>query len=390
MFRLKAKQKLQVVIVMLFAGIVAYASADGPEWGYTNAPNDFGNCTACHDKHLVDTGTGSVKISGLPAVYQPGENYTFTVTTSQTNRIRFGFQLTALDKLNKRAGTLASVDGNTQVLNQTGIGGRQYIEHTNRGTLSAVVGSRTWQVRWTAPATDIGTVRFYVAGNATNNSGIQDDDDWVYTTSALVDSLTTLVTLSLETRPDGEVLEAGSVFTIDWTTTNPSNIDNTELRYSTDDGATFPISNLLSFSTDPAVTGFDWTVPNTPTTKARLRVKIGKKSGDAVEVVTDSFTIAGDGVSVPVILNASVSGKKLLVTGQNFSNGATLHKCSDCTTPATEGSKVKKVSNDSEMPSALIVAKKAGKDIPRGSTVILQVKNPDGTLSEPFSFTRPL
>jgi hypothetical protein len=389
MFRLKGKQKLQVAIVVLFASIIAYASADGPEWGYTNAPNDFGNCTACHDKHLVDTGTGSVRISGLPVVYQPGQTYTFTVTTAQTNRIRFGFQLTALDKLNKRAGTLASVDGNTQVLDQTGVGGRQYIEHSTQGTLSAVLGSRTWQVRWTAPATDIGTVRFYVAGNATNNSGIQDDDDWVYTTSVLVDSPTTVVTLSLETGPGGETLEAGSLSPIDWTTTNPSNIDNTELRYSTDDGATFPISNLISFSTDSAVTSFDWTVPNTPTTKARLRVKIGKKSGDAVEVVTEAFTIAGDGVSVPVILNASVSGKKLLVSGQNFVSGATLHKCSDCATPATEGSKVKKVSNDSEMPSTLIVAKKAGKDIPKGSTVILQVKNPDGTLSEPFSFTRP-
>jgi hypothetical protein len=389
MFRLNAKRKLQVVIVTLFAGIIAYGSVDGPEWGHTNAPSDLGNCTACHDTHLVDTGPGSVRISGIPAVYQPGQAYTFTVTTSQTNRVRFGFQLTALDQLNKRAGTFASVDGNTQVLNQTGVGGRQYIEHTEQGTLAAVAGGRTWQVRWTAPATDVGAVRLYVAGNAANNDG-KNEDDYIYTTSSLVDSPTTLVALSLDTRPDGETLEAGSQFLIDWTTTNQSNIDNTELRYSTDDGATFPISNLISFTTDPAVTSFDWTVPNTPTTKARLRVKIGKKSGDAVEVVTDAFTILGDGVSVPVILNASVSGKKLFVSGQNFGGGATLHKCLDCTTPATEGSKVKKVSNDSGMPSTLIVAKKAGKDIPPGSTVILQVKNPDGTLSGPFSFTRPL
>ncbi|HWN99416.1 MAG TPA: choice-of-anchor V domain-containing protein [Blastocatellia bacterium] len=390
MFRLKAKQKLQVAIAMLFASIVAYASADGPEPGYTNAPNDLGNCTACHDKHLVDTGTGNVRINGLPAVYQPGQTYTFTVTTSQANRIRFGFQLTALDMLSKRAGTLATMDGNTQLLGQTGVGGRQYIEHTNQGTLSAVLGSRTWQLRWTAPATDIGVVRFYAAGNATNNSGVQDDDDWIYTTSALVDSPTTLVTVSLDTRPDGEILQAGSVFSIGWSTTNPSNIDNTELRYSTDDGATFPIANQIFFTTDPAITSHDWTVPNNPTTKARFRLRIGKKSGDAVEVITDVFTIAGDGSVVPTILNAAVSGKKLLVSGLDFGDGAALYMCSDdCTEPATQGNKVKKVTNDEEMPATLLRAKKAGKDIAHGSTVILQVKNPDGALSDPFSFTRP-
>src|SRR6185295_3883322 len=182
------KKNLQVALVILFASIVAYASVQGPEPGYTNAPNDLGNCTSCHDKHLVDTGPGSVRINGLPAVYQPGQTYNFTVTTAQSGRIRFGFQLTALDQLSKRAGTLASVDSNTKLLFETGVGGRQYIEHTETGTMAAVVGSRTWQLRWTAPATDIGTVRFHVAGNATNDSGVQDDDDWIYTNSTLVDS----------------------------------------------------------------------------------------------------------------------------------------------------------------------------------------------------------
>ena len=47
-------------------------------------------------------------------------------------------------------------------------------------------------------------------------------------------------------------------------TTGASNIDNIDVRYSTDDGATFPITNQVFFTTDGSVTGFDWTVPNVP------------------------------------------------------------------------------------------------------------------------------
>ncbi|MEK6299672.1 MAG: choice-of-anchor V domain-containing protein [Acidobacteriota bacterium] len=379
MARFQAKQKLQIAIVMLFATIVAYASVQGPEPGYTNAPNDLGNCTSCHDKHLVDTGPGNVRISGLPAVYQPGQTYTFSVTTSQANRIRFGFQLTALDQLGKKAGALASVDSNTKLLFETGVGGRQYIEHSEAGTMAALSGSRTWQLRWTAPATDIGTVRFHVAGNATNNSGVQDDDDWIYTNSMLVDSPTTLVTLSLETLPDGQTLQAGSVFALDWTTTNPSNIDNTELRYSTDDGATFPISNQILFTTDTSITSHEWTIPNTPSTDAKLRVKIGKKSGDAVEVVTDVFAIAGDGSGLPAprITGASLSGKKLYVTGENFQMGAKVE---------LNGEKQKTV-NEEDFSHSL-KCKKAGKNIEAGVPVTLVVKNADGTRSQPFTFVK--
>src|SRR5262249_10227379 len=143
-------------------------------------------------------------------------------------------------------------------------------------------------------------------------------------------------------------------------------------------------------TTDPSVTSVDWTVPAMVSTKTVLRVRIGKKSGDSVEVKSGRFTITDGSAPVgPVISDAEVSGKKLRVNGQNFGDGATLYMCSDCTTPATEGSKVKKVSNNEETPTTSLTAKKAGKEIAHGSTVILQVKNPDGALSNAFTFTRP-
>jgi hypothetical protein len=386
------KQRIQAVVLVLFVVAVAYAKVEGPDPGYTGAPGDIGNCVDCHDTfHQANVGPGLVKLSNLPVVYNPHQDYTVTVTTQQSGRVRFGFQLTAVDTTGRRAGTFAALDGTTQVLPDTGAGGRQYIEHTEQGTLAAIAGSRTWQVRWTAPDTDIGTVVFYVAGNAANNSG-DNQGDYIYTSSGFVDSTASHVTVAFESDPSGQTLDAGSHFNIDWTTTGDSNIDNIELRYSTDDGATFPITNLIFSSTDPSISQFDWTVPDKATNQAKVRILVGKKSGDAVQIISDRFTIVGSGGGppVPVITGASASGKKLFVGGEAFGLGAKVYWCDSCEQPSKDGAKLKKVSNDVENPTTLLISKKGGKQIAPGSTVLLQVKNPDGTLSEPFEYMRPI
>jgi hypothetical protein len=115
----------------------------------------------------------------------------------------------------------------------------------------------------------------------------------------------------------------------------------------------------------------------------------GSEIGDRIYITNVTVNPAGvQPTGPPRIISAEVSGKKLIVTGENFGDGATLYMCNDCENPASDGNKVKKVSNDSESPNTILKAKKAGKDIARGQTVILQVKNPDDTLSDPFSFTR--
>src|SRR4029453_12543439 len=107
MFKLHRKEKLQSIVVILFVAVVAYAKITGPDAGYTNAPGDLGNCTACHDEFEVpNVGPGSIRMNDFPAVYNPGQQYTVSVTVQQANRQRYGFQLTALDKNGNRAGTL--------------------------------------------------------------------------------------------------------------------------------------------------------------------------------------------------------------------------------------------------------------------------------------------
>ncbi|HSE98761.1 MAG TPA: choice-of-anchor V domain-containing protein, partial [Blastocatellia bacterium] len=320
------------------------------------------------------------RIDDAPAVYEPGRQYTLRVVTQQTGRQRFGFQLTAIDKNGERVGTLAPLGGDSQLNPVTGEGGRQYINHTQAGVSSTSSGTRLWLVRWTAPATDKGTVRFFVAGNAANGDGTN-QNDYIYTNSFISESPTTVVIVSFETDVTGLTLEAGSRFTIDWNATNPSNVASYDVRYSTDDGATFPITNLIFATTDANITSFDWTVPDVPTDRARIRVQASTRSGAAVEIRSGKFTINGSGEpapAVPAILSAEVIGKHLYVNGNNFQQGAKV-----------EMNSVKIKTKNEEDFSHRLRCKKSGKKIARGQTVMLKVINPDNSESELFPYTRP-
>ncbi len=256
-----------------------HAFSSGPPGGNTGAPNELTCATSgCHSG-AVNTGPGQFTITGLPARYDPGMTYQVTVTnsTSDNSRRRWGFQLTALTSGNARAGNLANNSGFTSILNDDGPGGnRQYIEHNLQGTFAGDGSPAAWTFNWTAPATNVGSVTFYAAGNQANNNG-NNTGDQIYTTTLTV---------------------------------NPP----------------------ATSSGPPSITG------------------------------------------------AVLQGKQLIVTGTNFDLGALL---------LLDGVRVKKTGNDEINPTTTLVARKGRNLIVPGQMVVLQVKNLDETLSEPFSFTRP-
>ena len=75
------------------------------------------------------------------------------------------------------------------------------------------------------------------------------------------------------------------------------------------------------------------------------------------------------------ITSASVYGKKMFLSGENFLVGAVI----------LLNGEEEKTRNDDQNPSTKLIGKKAGKKIKAGDRV--QVRNPDGTLSEEFIFT---
>ncbi len=129
---------------------------------------------------------------------------------------------------------------------------------------------------------------------------------------------------------------------------------------------------------------FNWVAPSTNVGPVTLYAagnqgdNNGVNTGD--QIYTATVTINPPSAGTPIIDSAAVSGKKLVVTGKNFDIGAVL---------LLDGAKQKKTVNDDGNPSTMLVAKKSGKNIDHGATVTLQIRNLDGTLSEPFSFTRP-
>ncbi|MBV9211483.1 MAG: hypothetical protein JOZ52_12670, partial [Acidobacteria bacterium] len=162
------------------------ASASGPSPSFTNAPGE-GNCTACHTSFDVNSGGGSVVITGLPARYTPSQIYPVTVTVTHVNAVIFGFELTSIDTLGRQAGTLLNTTGqSTQMQVVQGLVGgntRDYIEHNVNGTIPTQFNTKSWTFNWRAPATRLGRVTLYAGGNGANSDGTP-IGDYIYTTSS--------------------------------------------------------------------------------------------------------------------------------------------------------------------------------------------------------------
>jgi hypothetical protein len=96
--------------------------------------------------------------------------------------------------------------------------------------------------------------------------------------------------------PDGgEVLDPGSVFEIEWRVVIPHNQQNWDLWYSTTgrDGPWVDIAMDLPTgdSSGGSIHTFEWTVPDVPTQRARVRVRQDNLGGDYYDISDHNFTI---------------------------------------------------------------------------------------------------
>lgn len=82
----------------------------------------------------------------------------------------------------------------------------------------------------------------------------------------------------------------------------------------------------------------------------------------------------------PQIFNARMSGKKLIVTGDNFSPDSVI----------VVNGVAQKTKNDSENPTTMLIAKKAGKKMEKGELSTIIVQGFQGAPSDEFNFFRGL
>jgi hypothetical protein len=143
-----------VVLSFIFA---ASSFAHGNYTGYSSAPGCRGTCaSSCHGA----TG-GTVQVSGFPASYTPGQQYTITLRKLSGSTISNFNSSIRIGTGSQNAGTIAAGQF-TSVYNATGETNGVHMTSTNHDSAT---------FRWTAPAAGTGNVKLYVAAHQGTYSG---------------------------------------------------------------------------------------------------------------------------------------------------------------------------------------------------------------------------
>ena len=147
-----------------------HKNANGSPVGQTGAPGET-NCTSCHAGSVQAGATENSLIvaQGITPVsaYVPGATYNVALQMT-SSPAKKGFQATALTAASDMAGTFGA-GTNTAISGTT----RKYANHKSTSNTSATV---AWLWTWTAPATDVGPVTFYVATNKANGNSTNSGD----------------------------------------------------------------------------------------------------------------------------------------------------------------------------------------------------------------------
>ncbi len=194
-------------------------------------------CMLCHRPDTTIPRAGSITVTGLPASYTAGQEYTITVAATHPGRSKFGFELTVLDSTGKQAGTLTATDTTKTVVRTATFNGvtRQYVSHAGGAASTTVTGERNeWSFKWTAPATVLGKLGVYAVANAANTSG-NNTGDVIYPFSQTL-------------QPPVESL-------------NGASFDKTRANAATSNGILSGFGEDLAFTTATATGDAD---PNTP------------------------------------------------------------------------------------------------------------------------------
>lgn len=203
---MKAKKFIinSALIVLAIAPPMLYSFYYGPDPGYTGAPGD--NPTGCvaSSCHVgtVNAGPGSVTITASGGTtYTPGQTQQISIKVTDPTMKKYGFQLSARvdsDPTMQSAGTFnPGSDNFTQLVDCTTPGDTPYstacpdgnsltwIEQTLFGFQAAKnkAPGFTYTFTWTAPATNVGTVTLYAAGNAGPGNTVVPTGTNVYMTS---------------------------------------------------------------------------------------------------------------------------------------------------------------------------------------------------------------
>lgn len=206
------KRKLVVIsTTIIFLGIIfssfkgtdtnkTSGLCDSPVVGdHSGAPGEL-PCTGCHGG-TANTGGGLLdfNLGGGITQYVAGQTYTGVVHMKQGTLNKFGFVTSILKTSdNGNAGSFTVLDG-VRTRKYT-LGGRNYFSHTPCGADTDTAGTITWTFTWTAPSTNVGTIKVYMAGLAANHNDAVTGDLTYTLTKTLTFGGTTGITEAEENK----------------------------------------------------------------------------------------------------------------------------------------------------------------------------------------------
>ncbi|MEC7722922.1 MAG: choice-of-anchor V domain-containing protein [Candidatus Thermoplasmatota archaeon] len=148
---------LVLLLVAMLVAMPALANPNGPPWENGGGLTVESGCT-CHGDGDPSTAV-VVSISGVPRSYAVGAEYSFTISLGHAEYGEGGYML-----WDYGAGTLTAGEGSIQVAEEP-------------GAVSQGAVGNDWTITWTAPAEDIGPVRFQLVGNAVDGNGAPNAND---------------------------------------------------------------------------------------------------------------------------------------------------------------------------------------------------------------------
>jgi len=169
-----------ICVFILTLPLTIFSYPTGPPDGRTGAPGEQTcNSVGCHSSFTLNSGNGSLDFGQFPTEYETDQTYSIEVILQDPGQSRWGFECVALDGNGAQAGTITVT--NETLMQTSTTNNKTYIKHKEPGTYNGTDdGPVSWQFNWTAPSTAIGTVYFYVAGNAANGDNTS-QGDYIYT-----------------------------------------------------------------------------------------------------------------------------------------------------------------------------------------------------------------